>query len=120
MPEHKHEEQEQEEEQREEHVDASIESRTRRALGEVLTPSLSAWAGLMAIYHADREAFYLLACDGVGDDADSALRALADLASRIRFVVRSTYQVEPGSSPSEAVLISRPGDAISLPTQSVA
>jgi hypothetical protein len=84
-----------------------LEQRVRHALQNAGSPNLSTWAGLMALYRADREAFYLLACDGVGDDADATVRALGDLANRIRFVVRSTYQIEPGSSTSEAVLISR-------------
>ena len=74
----------------------------------------------MALYRSDREAFYLLACDGVSEHADAGIRSLADLASRIRYLIRSTYQIEPGSLPSEAILISRSGDSIALPAQSVA
>ena len=80
---------------------------------------LSPWSALMALYRDNREAFYILACDGVGDEADETVRKLADLANRIRFVVRSTYQIEPGNSASEAVLISRAGDTLSLPAESV-
>src|SRR5712692_7939663 len=96
-----------------------IEQRVRHALENAGNLNLSPWAGLMALYRADREAFYLLACDGVSDEADATLRALADLASRIRLVVRSTYQIEPGSSTSEALLHSRSGNTLSLPGQMV-
>ncbi|MBI2806631.1 MAG: hypothetical protein HYX68_16745 [Planctomycetes bacterium] len=95
------------------------EIRVRSALEKTGSSSLSAWPALMALYRSDREAFYLLACDGVNDEADANLRALADLANRIRFVVRSTYQIEPGGSTSEACLLSRSGDNLSLPAQMV-
>ena len=96
-----------------------IEQRVHNALEKTGNLNLSPWAGLLTLYRADREAFYLLACDGVGDDADAAVRALAELANRIRFVVRSTYQIEPGGSTSEACLLSRSGDTLSLPAQMV-
>src|SRR5207248_1466743 len=54
------------------------------------------------------------------DEADARLRDLADLANRIRFVVRSTYQIEPGNSASEAALISRSRDTLPVPAQMVA
>lgn len=92
-----------------------IEVRVRSALQKAGGPSLEPWSALMALYGADREAFYLLACEGVSDDADATVRNLADVAHRIRFVVRSTYQIEPGNTPSEVVLISRSGDSFSLP-----
>ena len=62
-----------------------IEARVRNALENV--EALSPWAGLIALYRADREAFYLLACDGVSEEADPTLRNLADLARQIRRVV---------------------------------
>jgi hypothetical protein len=96
-----------------------VETRVRSALAKTGSLSLAPWSALMALYRAEREAFYLLACDGVGDDTDATIRALADLASRIRFVVRSTYQFEPGDPAAEAVLISRSGDTLSLPAQMV-
>ncbi len=96
-----------------------IEARVRSALGKTGIPSLEPWSALMALYGTDREAFYLLACEGVSDDADATVRNLADLAHRLRFVVRSTYQIEPGNTPSEAVLISRSGDTLSLPAPMV-
>jgi hypothetical protein len=96
-----------------------IEARVRSALAKTGTSSVVPWPALMALYHADREAFYLLACDGVSDDADVAVRNLADLAHRIRFVVRSTYQIEPGNTPSQPVLISQSGDTLPLPAQMV-
>jgi|GEM_PF-2384115 len=97
-----------------------IEARVRSALERTGGLDLSPWPALMALYRSDREAFYLLACDGLSDNADASIRKLADLANQIRFVVRSTYQFEPGSSTSEAVLISRSGDTLPLPTQMVA
>ena len=95
------------------------EQRVHNALENAGNLNLSPWAGLMALYRADREAFYLLACDGVSDEAEATLRALADLANRIRFVVRSTYQIEPGGSTAEACLLSRSGDNLALPAQMV-
>jgi hypothetical protein len=96
-----------------------IETRVRSALAKTGSLSLAPWPALMALYRTDREAFYLLACEGVGDDADATIRAQADVANQVRFVVRSTYQIEPGGSPAEAVLISRSGDTLSLPAQMV-
>jgi hypothetical protein len=96
-----------------------IEARVRSALEKTGSLSASPWAALMALYRTDREAFYLLACEGVGDDADATIRAQADVANQVRFVVRSTYQIEPGGSPAEAVLISRSGDTLFLPAQMV-
>jgi hypothetical protein len=97
-----------------------IETRVRSALENTGGLNASPWAALMALHCADREAFYLLACDGVSDDADVPVRALADLANQIRFVVRSTYQIEPGSTTSEALLISRSGDTLPVPAQMIA
>ncbi len=96
-----------------------IEEWVRSALEKAGGLKLSPWAALMTLYRGDREAFYLLACDGVSDEADAILLTLADLANRIRFVVRSTYQIEPGSSTSEACLVSRSGDTVSFPAQLV-
>src|SRR5687768_10638265 len=78
------------------------EARVRSALAKIGSSGVAPWPALMALYRSDREAFYLLACDGVSDDADATVRNLADLAHRIRFIVRSTYQIEPGNTPSEA------------------
>jgi hypothetical protein len=69
-----------------------IEQRVLEALAQA--PGASSWESLLAIYRADREAFYLLACDGVSADATPRLVELADLARRVRDAVRGTYQIE--------------------------
>jgi hypothetical protein len=58
------------------------------------TPGASLWESLFALFQADREAFYLLACDGVSADAAPRVVELAELARRVRLAVRGSYQVE--------------------------
>src|SRR3954454_14107373 len=54
----------------------------------------SLWESLMALFRADHEAFYLLACDGVSAEAPARLVELAELARRVREAVRGSYQIE--------------------------
>jgi hypothetical protein len=70
----------------------AVEQRVLEALGE--TPGTSLWEALMALFRADREAFYLLACDGVSAEAPARLVEMAELARRVREAVRGSYQVE--------------------------
>lgn len=69
-----------------------LDMRVRRGLGNDWNAALSPWEGLMRLYESDREAFYMLACDGVRD-GDAITRPLADLAKRVRAAVRATYSV---------------------------
>jgi hypothetical protein len=69
-----------------------LERRALEALGEA--PGASPWESLFDIFRADREAFYLLACDGVSPEATPRLVELADLARRVRDAVRGSYQIE--------------------------
>jgi hypothetical protein len=69
-----------------------IERRVLKALGE--TGGSSVWESLLALFKADREAFYLLACDGVGGEAAPRLVELAELARRIRGAVRGSFEIE--------------------------
>jgi hypothetical protein len=70
----------------------AVEQRIHDALGETPRPSL--WESLIALFRTDREAFYLLACDGVSGDAAPRLMELAELARRVREAVRGSYQLE--------------------------
>src|SRR3954452_5451922 len=54
----------------------------------------SLWESLIALFRADREAFYLLACDGVSAEASARLVEFAELARRVRDGVRGSYQIE--------------------------
>ena len=62
----------------------NLETRVRKGLGSEWTPTHSSWEGLMRLYEADREAFYLLACDGLSDGDEVTFSPLADLAHRVR------------------------------------
>jgi hypothetical protein len=70
----------------------AVEQRILGALGDGAGASL--WESLMALFQADREAFYLLACDGVRAEAPARLVELAELARRVREAVRGSYQIE--------------------------
>jgi hypothetical protein len=70
----------------------AVEQRVLDALGHA--PRASLWESLMAVFRADPEAFYLLACDGVSAEAPAGLVELAELARRVREAVRGSYQVE--------------------------
>src|SRR5437868_1045980 len=70
----------------------AVEQRVLAALRDA--PGASLWESLMALFRADREAFYLLACEGVSAEAPARLVELAELARRVREAVRGSYQVE--------------------------
>jgi len=91
-----------------------LEMRVRRGLGSDWNASLSPWEGLMRLYESDREAFYLLACDGVRD-GDEVTRPLADLAQRVRAAVRSTYSVEHQDGSEDAAIKPRSGEPLPVP-----
>lgn len=78
-----------------------VEERVLQALGDA--PGASLWESLLAIFRADREAFYLLACDGVSAVASARLVELADLARRVRDAVRGSYQIEPSDDGAHLV-----------------
>lgn len=52
----------------------------------------SPWAELMRLFAVDREAFYLLACDGAGPQTDSRTQQLAALAAHVRTAIAETYE----------------------------
>ena len=70
-----------------------LQSRVQNGLGGDWDPTRSPWEGLMRLYAADREAFYLLACQGPGDGGHDVTGPLADLAQALRSVVRRTYRI---------------------------
>jgi hypothetical protein len=97
-----------------------LQKRVRSGLGSDWDPSRSRWEGLMRLFEADREAFYLLACEGLDADGDEVTRPLADLAGRVRSAVRGTFRVEHHGSDEVAVLIPRSGGTIPVPSHLVA
>jgi len=66
-------------------------TRVRKALGDQWQTSRSPWDGLIRLYEADREAFYLLACDGV--QSDTEIERLGLLARRVKKAVRSSFRL---------------------------
>ena len=91
-----------------------LEMRVRRGLGSDWSAALSPWEGLMRLYEADREAFYLLACDGVRD-GDEVIRPLAHLAQRVRAAVRGTYRVEQQAGSENAAIKPHSGEPLAVP-----
>ncbi len=91
-----------------------LETRVREGLGSDWTPAHSLWEGLMRLYEADREAFYLLACDGLSA-GDEVTRPLADLAQRLRAAVRCTYVIEDQGSGGDGVIKPRLGEPLAVP-----
>lgn len=75
----------------------TLTQRIQAATGRCLPPGVeggeSAWGGLMRLFRADREAFYLLACDGPESDATDALRPVASHAVLVREAVRESYKL---------------------------
>src|SRR5947199_202310 len=63
-------------------------ARVHAALGSDWKASRSPWEGLIRLYEADSDAFYLLASDGLSGEEDSLLQALAALARQVRLVIR--------------------------------
>src|SRR5947208_579543 len=91
-----------------------LEKRVRSALGSAWDSSPSPWEGLMRLHEVDREAFYLVACDGLGDATDEAL-PLADLAGHVRSAVRSTYRIEPQGGSGDVVIKPPSGASLTIP-----
>ena len=89
-------------------------TRVRKGLGSEWTPTHSSWAGLMRLYEADREAFYLLACDCLSD-GDEVTRSLADLAQRVRAAVRSTYRIDLHDGSGNATIKTHSGETLTVP-----
>jgi len=92
-----------------------LQSRVRSGLGGDWHSALSPWEGLVRLYEADPEAFYLLACDGLADGGDEMTRPVADLAQEVRSAVRSTYRIEQQSGSRDAVIESGSGVPLSVP-----
>jgi hypothetical protein len=92
-----------------------LNPRLRAALGGDWDTTRSPWEGLMKLYEVDREAFYLLACDGPGASLGATFRPLADLAQRTRAAVRATYRLVPGSRGTEPSVQTRVGDSLPIP-----
>lgn len=93
----------------------SIEKRVLAALQSSVQHS--PWEDLMLLFQADNEAFYLLACDGVGRRADNRLRELASLAADVCAAVRESYEIEP--SENGAQLVSFSGRSQFIPAELV-
>lgn len=91
-----------------------LEMRVRSGLGSDWSEVLSPWEGLMRLYTADREAFYLLACDGIRD-GDEVTRPLADLAQHVRSAVRSTYRIEQQEGSGNTIITPRFGEPLTVP-----
>ncbi len=70
-------------------------TRVREALGGEWQADRSPWEGLIRLYEADREAFYLLACEG--EQENPKIERLGLLARRVRKAVRSAYRLVPPS-----------------------
>lgn len=94
-------------------------TRVRRGLGSEWDSTRSPWEGLMRLYEADREAFYLLACDGLSS-GDEVTRPLADLARRVRSAVRCTYRVKQQGGSGTAVITPCSGEPLTVPISLVA
>ncbi len=97
-----------------------LQTRVHSGLGSDWDSAQSPWEGLMRLYEADREALYLLACDGLGGGGDEVTRPLADLARQVRSAVRGTYRVEQHDGSGESVIKPRSGETLSVPDHLVA
>src|SRR5579871_2216483 len=93
----------------------TVEQRVLHALGD--TPGASLWESLIGLFRADREAFYLLACDGVSAEASARLVELAEQARRVRAAVRGSYQIE--SSGGRSYIVSPGMEPIFVPSNLV-
>ena len=88
-----------------------LEQRIRAALGD--STAKSPWEQLIALFQADREAFYQLACDGVSPQAEQRSGNLAGLALEVRVAVNGGYEIEP--SGDGANLVSAAGTMAFIP-----
>lgn len=90
---------------------SSLTGRVLAALGENL--NRDSWQSLIDLFRADPEAFYLLACAALPENAPTEVHRLGVTAARIRTAVRESYQIEPTAN--GAVLISFSGDRTDIP-----
>src|SRR5205823_14715524 len=92
-----------------------LNARLRAALGRDWETTRSPWEGLMQLYEADREAFYLLACDGDRAEVASSFRPLAELAQQVRAAVRGAYRLAPPSAVLGPAVQTSAGDSLPIP-----
>jgi hypothetical protein len=93
-----------------------LNARLRAALGQDWETTRSPWEGLMRLYEADREAFYLLACDGDRAEVASSFRPLAELAQQVRAAVRGAYRLAPPSEEASGPAVqTSAGDSLPIP-----
>src|SRR5947209_20551724 len=69
----------------------SLEQRILAALGS--DGQTSPWEQLIALFQADREAFYLLVNEDMAEGTVSKFRELADLAAQVAIAVRESYHI---------------------------
>jgi hypothetical protein len=92
----------------------TLESRVSVVLGQGTELQTPPWRELIDLFRRDREAFYLLACDGVNAGAPKSVRELAVFAMRIHRIVRATYRIEQ-TAPDASVVTSGSGDTVVVP-----
>jgi hypothetical protein len=91
----------------------TLERRVSVVLGQGAELQNPPWRELIELFRRDREAFYLLACDGASARAPKSVRKLADFAMRTRRIVRTTYRID--QTPSGAsVVASSSGDTLDV------
>lgn len=78
-----------------------LHARVHKALGGDWGAGQSPWEGLIGVYEADREAFYLLSGEGV--QAGTEIERLGLLARLVRKAVRSSYRLVPPTGGEGAV-----------------
>ncbi len=85
-----------------------LNARLHTALGGDWERTRSPWEGLMRLYEADREAFYLLACEGAASGVAPSFAPLAELAQQVLAAVRGGYRlVLPSEASGPAVQTGR-------------
>ena len=67
----------------------------------------------MRLFETDREAFYLLATNGLPGEAASELQQVVDLAAGVRMAVRESYWIQPSSTGADVVAYS--GNRLPIP-----
>jgi hypothetical protein len=86
-----------------------LTTRVRVTLGSEWDTNRSLWEGLIQLYRADPEAFYLLSCGGSDESGDAFVGPLAALAQWIKQAVRASYTLVPPLAYSEGRAESRVG-----------
>jgi hypothetical protein len=71
----------------------------------------------MRLYEADREVFYLLACDGARSGLASSFFPLAELAQQIRAIVRGGYRLAAPSERAGPVVQSSAEGSLPVPAE---